>query len=55
MSKGKLLNVIARVGDEDYTLDPRSKFSLRKTKKMNIERNNKYNASKIDLPCNIQS
>ena len=54
MSRGKQSNVIVRVGDEDYNYDPRTRFSIRK-KKLNIEWNNKYNASKIDLPCSVQS
>ena len=55
MSKGKPSNVIVRVGNEYFNFDPRSRFPVKKTKRLNIEWNNKYNASKIYLPLNIQS
>ena len=54
MSKGKTSNVIVRVGDEDFNFDPRSRFSVKKTKTFYIEWNNKYNASKIDLSSSVQ-
>ena len=54
MSKGKTSNVIVRVGDEDFNFDPRSRFSVKKTKRLNIEWYNKYNASKINLLSSIQ-
>ena len=47
MSKWKSL-IVMHVGD------PRGKFAVKKTKKMNIEWNNKYNASKIDIPSSGQ-
>ena len=47
MCKGKPSKVIVYVGDEDFNFDPRSKRSIMKTKKLNIEWNNKYNASKL--------
>ena len=53
MSKRKPSNII-RVGDEDFNFDPRAKFVMRKTKRLNIEWNNKYNASKIDVPSSVQ-
>ena len=55
MYKRKSSNVIVRVGDEDCNFDPRKKFSIKKTKLLNIEWNNKYNASKIDLSSGVQS
>ena len=55
MSKGKSSNVIVRVGNEEYNYDPISRFSISKTNILNIEWNNKYNASKIDLPCSVQN
>ena len=55
MSIGKPSNVIVSVGDEDYHYDPRTRFSIRKTKNLNIEWNNKYDASKIDLRCSVQN
>ena len=54
MSTGKQSNVIVRVRGEDYNYDPRSRFSVKKTKILNIEWNNKYHASKIDLPSSGQ-
>ena len=54
MSKWKSSNVILRVGDEDFNFDPRAKYSVKKTKRLNIEWNNKYNSSKIDLPSSVQ-
>ena len=53
MSKRKPSNVI-HVGDDDFNFDPRGKFAQKKTKKLNIEWNNKYDASKIDLPSSVQ-
>ena len=55
MSKGKPSNVIVRVGNEDFNFDPRSRFPVKKTKRLNIEWEKKYNASKIDLPLNVQN
>ena len=52
MSKRKPSSVI-RVGDEDFNFDPRGKFAVWKTKRLNIERNNKYNTSEIDLPSSV--
>ena len=53
MSKKKPLNVIY-IGDEDFNFGPRKKFAQKKIKELNVDWDNKYNASKIDLPSSIK-
>ena len=41
------------IGDGDLSFDTRMKYDKKKIKKLNIEWDNKYNASKIDLRSSI--
>ena len=54
MSKRKPPNG-AHIGDEDLKFDPRKKFARKKIKQLNFDWENRYNASKIDLPSSVQT
>ena len=42
------------IGDKDLNFDPRKKYAQKKIKQLNIDSDNKYNASKIELPSSVQ-